>query len=57
VASPSFGAGEAGDGWEMVPDDVPSEALPAAGSDADTLQSLVERLSQGRHLFPAQVKT
>jgi hypothetical protein len=48
VTSPSCGAGEAGDGWELVSEDVPSEALPAAGSvDADTLQSLVERLSQG----------
>ncbi|KAF6259841.1 rab-GTPase-TBC domain-containing protein [Scenedesmus sp. NREL 46B-D3] len=44
VASPSGAAG-AGDGWEMVSEDVPSDALPAPGS-SDTLQSLVERLSQ-----------
>jgi hypothetical protein len=49
VTSPSFGAGETGDGWEMVSEDVPSEVLPVPGSstDAETLQSLVEQLSQG----------
>jgi hypothetical protein len=49
VTSPSFGAGETGDGWEMVSEDVPSEAPPVPGSstDAETLQSLVEQLSQG----------
>lgn len=47
VTSPSFGAGETGDGWEMVSEHVPCEALPApGGSDTDTLQSLVEHLSQ-----------
>jgi hypothetical protein len=47
VTSPSFGAGETGDGWEMVSEDVPA---PGSSSDAETLQSLVEQLSQGESM-------